>query len=106
MAIQNDLFQARDSDNSGYHSVYHLKLLALKRGNVDDVEEDCSEKLLGKPTRFYYEDLKAITGNFSEVLGEGGFGKVFEGILLDGIKMAVTQLDGFKPSQEIVSHLG
>uniref|UniRef100_A0A6N2MY79 Protein kinase domain-containing protein n=1 Tax=Salix viminalis TaxID=40686 RepID=A0A6N2MY79_SALVM len=114
MAIQNDLFQARDSDDSGYHSVYHLKvqnsthavlqgmkrrelLLALKRGNVDDVEEDCSENLLGKPTRFYYEDLKAITGNFSEVLGEGGFGKVFEGILLDGIKMAVTQLDGSSP---------
>ncbi|KAG5234501.1 G-type lectin S-receptor serine/threonine-protein kinase [Salix suchowensis] len=69
----------------------------LKGGNVDDVEEDCSEKLLGKPTRFYYEDLKAITGNFSEVLGEGGFGKVFEGILLDGIKMAVTQLDGSSP---------
>ncbi|KAF9671940.1 hypothetical protein SADUNF_Sadunf12G0102600 [Salix dunnii] len=57
-------------------------------------KEDYLEKLFGKPTRFSYEDLKAITGNFSEVLGEGGFGKVLKGILLDGIKMAVTQIDG------------
>ncbi|KAJ6978129.1 hypothetical protein NC653_029891 [Populus alba x Populus x berolinensis] len=47
-----DIFSLKDSDNSGYHSVY----------------------------------LK--------VLGEGGFGKVFEGILLDGTKIAVKQLNG------------
>ncbi|KAJ6671993.1 G-TYPE LECTIN S-RECEPTOR-LIKE SERINE/THREONINE-PROTEIN KINASE SD2-5 [Salix viminalis] len=102
MAIQNDLFQARDSDDSGYHSVYHLKvqnsthavLQGMKRRELRKIVQ---KNLLGKPTRFYYEDLKAITGNFSEVLGEGGFGKVFEGILLDGIKMAVTQLDGSSP---------
>jgi hypothetical protein len=52
------------------------------------------KKILGTPTRFIYEDLKAMTRNFSQVLGEGGFGKVFEGILLDGTKIAVKQLNG------------
>lgn len=35
-----------------------------------------------------------MTRNFSQVLGEGGFSRVFEGILLDGTKIAVKQLNG------------
>lgn len=82
-------------------------LLARKRGNVDDVEEDYSgkKKILGAPTRFIYEDLKAMTRNLSKVLGEGGFGKVFEGILLDGTKIAGQQLNGSSQVRKsIVSH--
>lgn len=45
-------------------------------------------------TRFSYEDMKAMTGNFRKVLGKGGFGSVFEGSLVDGTKLAVKQLDG------------
>ncbi|KAJ6904032.1 hypothetical protein NC651_021248 [Populus alba x Populus x berolinensis] len=45
-------------------------------------------------TRFSYEDLKAMTENFTKLLGKGGFGSVFEGTLADGTKIAVKQLHG------------
>ena len=47
------------------------------------------------PTRFSYHELKASTKNFSCKLGEGGFGLVFEGILSNGMKVAVKRLEGF-----------
>ncbi|KAL3715723.1 hypothetical protein ACJRO7_007462 [Eucalyptus globulus] len=48
---------------------------------------------------FTYRELKVASGNFSEenVVGEGGFGKVYRGILLDGSVVAIkkcTQLYG------------
>ncbi|XP_012461251.2 G-type lectin S-receptor-like serine/threonine-protein kinase SD2-5 [Gossypium raimondii] len=45
--------------------------------------------MLGMPTRFSYEELKNITKNFSNKLGEGGFGSVFHGILPLGSDVAV-----------------
>ncbi|KAF8006992.1 hypothetical protein BT93_K1099 [Corymbia citriodora subsp. variegata] len=43
--------------------------------------------------KFTYHELKVATGNFSEenVLGEGGFGKVYRGILLDGSQVAIKR---------------
>ncbi|XP_047338009.1 G-type lectin S-receptor-like serine/threonine-protein kinase SD2-5 [Impatiens glandulifera] len=52
-------------------------------------------QLSGLPTRFSYEHLKSITGNFSKKIGEGGFGSVFEGTLSNGIRVAVKCLNGF-----------
>ncbi|MFS8000988.1 putative protein kinase RLK-Pelle-SD-2b family [Helianthus anomalus] len=46
------------------------------------------------PTRFCYEELQIATENFSKNLGEGGFGLVYEGSLLDGSKIAVKCLEG------------
>ncbi|KAJ0713743.1 putative protein kinase RLK-Pelle-SD-2b family [Helianthus annuus] len=46
------------------------------------------------PTRFTYEELKTATENFSNKLGQGGFGSVFEGTLEDDSKIAVKFLDG------------
>lgn len=46
-------------------------------------------------TRFIaYEDLKEATNNFqsSTILGEGGFGKVFKGVLRDGTAVAIKRL--------------
>ncbi|XP_052156181.1 putative leucine-rich repeat receptor-like protein kinase At2g19210 [Oryza glaberrima] len=39
--------------------------------------------------RFTYNDLEKITNNFQRVLGEGGFGKVYDGFLEDGTQVAV-----------------
>ncbi|XP_028114564.1 G-type lectin S-receptor-like serine/threonine-protein kinase SD2-5 [Camellia sinensis] len=47
------------------------------------------------PSRFSYEDLRAMTSNFNNKLGEGGFGSVFQGTLSDGTEIAVKRLNGF-----------
>ena len=39
--------------------------------------------------RFTYNELEAITNNFQRMLGRGGFGKVYHGILEDGTQVAV-----------------
>ncbi|KAI8551243.1 hypothetical protein RHMOL_Rhmol06G0169800 [Rhododendron molle] len=44
------------------------------------------------PTRFSYNDLKTVTNDFNNKLGEGGFGSVFQGTLSDGTEVAVKRL--------------
>ncbi|KAL0909426.1 hypothetical protein M5K25_020296 [Dendrobium thyrsiflorum] len=56
-----------------------------------------NEELLGMtaiPNTFSYSDLRTATEDFnrSNFLGEGGFGSVFKGKLLDGRMVAVKQL--------------
>lgn len=51
-------------------------------------------------TRFLsYEELKEATSNFesSSILGEGGFGKVYRGILADGTAVAIKKLTSGGP---------
>ncbi|KAL6652879.1 hypothetical protein ACP70R_011804 [Stipagrostis hirtigluma subsp. patula] len=43
---------------------------------------------------FRYIELQNATKNFSEKLGEGGFGSVFKGLLHDSKTIAVKRLDG------------
>jgi serine/threonine protein kinase len=48
----------------------------------------------GSKPWFTYDELVGITGGFSaaNVIGEGGFGKVYMGALSDGRRVAVKQL--------------
>nr|XP_043620294.1 G-type lectin S-receptor-like serine/threonine-protein kinase SD2-5 [Erigeron canadensis] len=64
-----------------------------KRKRKSEIEEECLDQVAGMPTRFSYEELKTATDNFSKSLGQGGFGSVFEGILEDGMKIAVKCLE-------------
>ncbi|KAH7528112.1 hypothetical protein FEM48_Zijuj05G0037300 [Ziziphus jujuba var. spinosa] len=64
----------------------------IKRSRTNDDEE-----LLGmdvKPFTFSYEELKIATNDFNSAnkLGEGGFGPVYKGTLVDGRAIAVKQL--------------
>ena len=68
--------------------------LFRKRRDSEEGEEDHLDSIPGMPARFSYEDLNAITENFSRKLGEGGFGSVFQGTLSNGIKVAVKHLEG------------
>jgi hypothetical protein len=70
--------------------------LFWKKENVDEAEENYLDHVPGMPTRYSYDDLQAMTENFSKELGAGGFGTVFEGTLFDGTKVAVKRLDGFR----------
>ena len=74
--------------------IFACLLLLRKRRDSLEVEEDYLDWVQGMPTRFSYHELKASTKNFSCKLGEGGFGQVFEGILSNGMKVAVKRLEG------------
>ncbi|KAE8668170.1 G-type lectin S-receptor-like serine/threonine-protein kinase [Hibiscus syriacus] len=67
-------------------------------------------KVEGSLLAFGYRDLQNATKNFSEKLGEGGFGFVFKGTLLDSSIIAVKQLksisQGEKQFRSEVSTIG
>ncbi|KAF9599702.1 hypothetical protein IFM89_001648 [Coptis chinensis] len=48
---------------------------------------------IGRPTRFCYKQLKKYTNNFTQKIGQGGFGSVFKGQLPNGFIIAVKILD-------------
>ncbi|KAK2970387.1 hypothetical protein RJ640_007515 [Escallonia rubra] len=52
----------------------------------------------GQLKRFAWRELQLATDNFSEknVLGEGGFGKVYRGVLGDNTKVAVKRLTDYE----------
>lgn len=61
----------------------------------EEEEEDIFlENMSGVPIRFSHYDLQVATNNFSRKLGKGGFGSVYEGVLSDGTRLAVKQLEG------------
>ncbi|KAG8081985.1 hypothetical protein GUJ93_ZPchr0014g47320 [Zizania palustris] len=49
---------------------------------------------------FGYTDLGHATKNFTQKLGEGGFGSVFKGMLNDSFPIAVKRLDGARQGEK------
>ena len=78
--------------------LFLIGIFVFRIRNKEDADEDEEyhlDHVSGMPTRYSYDDLQTITENFNKKLGGGGFGTVFEGILIDGTKVAVKHLDGF-----------
>lgn len=76
-----------------------VSLLFLWRKAISSInkEEDAFlDAIPGLPTRFSYKELQAITNGFGKMVGKGGFGAVYEGLLGDGNKVAVKQLEGLQ----------
>ncbi|EXB40140.1 G-type lectin S-receptor-like serine/threonine-protein kinase SD2-5 [Morus notabilis] len=74
---------------------YHKRKKKLPESPHETSEEDnFLETLSGMPVRFSYGDLQTATNNFSQKLGQGGFGSVYQGVLQDGTRIAVKKLEG------------
>eukprot|EP00253_Pinus_taeda_P002622 PITA_02622 len=80
---------------------YHKKIKQSPpppRSCISKVETFLKEYAYQMPIRYSQSELKKITNNFAEKLGEGGFGVVFKGKLRNGVLVAVKLLDRHRPS--------
>ncbi|KAA8517925.1 hypothetical protein F0562_015387 [Nyssa sinensis] len=75
-------------------ALYHVhKSNKLKKEDEVRIEQFLGDYKALKPTRYSYADIKKITNQFTEKLGQGGYGTVFKGKLSDEIYVAVKILD-------------
>ncbi|CAI9275583.1 unnamed protein product [Lactuca saligna] len=57
-------------------------------------------EMVGSLVAFVYKDLQIATKNFSNKLGEGGFGSVFKGVLHDSSIVAVKKLESISQGEK------
>ncbi|KAA8530842.1 hypothetical protein F0562_005534 [Nyssa sinensis] len=76
----------------GRHKGYKSEVFVDVPGEVDQ------RIAFGQLKRFGWRELQQATDNFSEknVLGRGGFGKVYKGVLSDSTKVAVKRLTDYE----------
>ncbi|XP_041998241.1 probable LRR receptor-like serine/threonine-protein kinase At5g63710 isoform X3 [Salvia splendens] len=79
----------------GYRS---RRMPKLKDVFVDVEGHDSSEIQLGQIKRFSVREMQLATDNFSEsnIIGQGGYGKVYRGVLTDDTRVAVKRLMDYR----------
>ncbi|XP_051120101.1 LEAF RUST 10 DISEASE-RESISTANCE LOCUS RECEPTOR-LIKE PROTEIN KINASE-like 2.1 isoform X1 [Andrographis paniculata] len=61
--------------------------------NDTNIEKFLQDQHDFAPIKYSYSDVKKMTSNFNEKLGEGGYGTVYKGKLRSGLYVAVKMLD-------------
>ncbi|KAL5851267.1 hypothetical protein ACOSQ3_006385 [Xanthoceras sorbifolium] len=77
-----------------------ILVMVLTRKKVDNVEKFLHKQQSWVPMRYSYIEIIAITNYFRDKLGQGGFGSVYKGQLLNGSFIAVKVLENSKFSGE------
>ncbi|XP_034711031.1 rust resistance kinase Lr10-like [Vitis riparia] len=72
----------------------------LKREHRINIQKFLEDYRALKPSRYSYADIKKITNNFKDKLGQGGYGTVYKGKLSNEVFVAVKILDDFKGNGE------
>ncbi|XP_047045324.1 putative leucine-rich repeat receptor-like protein kinase At2g19210 [Lolium rigidum] len=80
-------FIRRKKQGSMKNSVKPHNEMTTSYASENDIYGDNSLRLENR--RFTYKELKIITNNFQQVLGQGGFGYVYNGFLDNGTQVAV-----------------
>lgn len=80
--------------------VYLICKYRKTRQTVDNVEKFLHKQQSWMPKRYSYSELMAVTNNFRDKLGQGGFGSVYKGQLHTGSLIAVKLLENTKFSGE------
>ena len=85
--------------------VYHYD--KIEKENQARVEKFLDDYKALKPTRYSYNDVKRITSQFAEKLGQGAYGIVFKGKLSNEIYVAVKILNNSKGNgEEFINEVG
>ncbi|KAL5828154.1 hypothetical protein ACOSQ4_019951 [Xanthoceras sorbifolium] len=76
--------------------VFTIHRYIKTRKKVDNVEKFLHKQQSWVPKRYSYIEIIAITNHFRDKLGQGGFGSVYKGQLLNGSFIAVKVLENSK----------
>ncbi|KAF6171466.1 hypothetical protein GIB67_017990 [Kingdonia uniflora] len=82
-----------------YSSVNPIVFRKISK-KFEKVEEFLRNNGSMAPKRYTYSDIRRMTDSFKEKLGQGGFGSVFKGKLLDGRLVAVKVMRESKSDRE------
>ncbi|XP_050251054.1 rust resistance kinase Lr10-like [Quercus robur] len=87
------------------YRVYHYD--KAEKENQARIEKFLEDYKAFKPTRYSYNDVKRITNQFTEKLGQGAYGTVFKGKFSNEIHVAVKILNSSKGNgEEFINEVG
>ncbi|KAF7149727.1 hypothetical protein RHSIM_Rhsim02G0206300 [Rhododendron simsii] len=78
----------------------------VKKEDQVKVERFLENYRVLKPTRFTYAEIKKITRNFEDKLGQGGYGTVYKGELSDGVPIAAKILNFTGNGDDFINEVG
>ncbi|PIN14768.1 Serine/threonine protein kinase [Handroanthus impetiginosus] len=82
-------------------------LYTAHKENQKKIEKFLEDYRALKPTRFSYSDIRRISHQFSEKIGEGGYGIVYKGKLSNKINVAVKVFNNSEGNgEEFVNEVG